>query len=156
MSKFVAKFINKNIDLLNINKFCIIKTKKQLIKIKNKKNIIIRIEKTKTKCTRKNLCDFKYIDATIKILRCNKYIVNKNKKNSCSKAKQRKQKKLKTNIVIAIDIDIQIFNKNINKIYNNIRNIIIKQTIRTIIKKTLAIFAVFAIIKTTIKKNYIN
>ncbi len=137
MSKFVAKFINKNIDLLNINKFCIIKTKKQLIKIKNKKNIIIRIEKTKTKCTRKNLCDFKYIDATIKILRCNKYIVNKNKKNSCSKAKQRKQKKLKTNIVIAIDIDIQIFNKNINKIYNNIRNIIIKQTIRTIIKKHL-------------------
>ena len=92
MSKFVAKFINKNIDLLNINKFCIIKTKKQLIKIKNKKNIIIRIEKTKTKCTRKNLCDFKYIDAAIKILRCNKYVVNKNKKIVAAKLNKESKK----------------------------------------------------------------
>lgn len=57
-----------------------------------------------------------------------------------------------------MNANIQIFNANINEIYDNIKNIIIRQTIRIATKKTImtiitiTIFEVFAIIKTIIKK----
>ena len=102
LSKFVAKLINKNIDLLDINKSRIVKSKEQSIEAKNKKATIIKVEKTKRKSTRKNLFDFKYIDAAIKVLRNSKYTikrdkrdrrdrkVKKNRENNCNKAIQNK------------------------------------------------------------------
>ncbi len=149
------KLIDNNINLLNINKSCVVKAKKHFVEAKNKKFIITRAKKTKTKFIRIFFFDFKYIDAIIKLL-CN------NKKNNNNKIKSKKQKKLKIDNIIAINIYIQIFNKNIDKIYKNIKNIIIKQTIKKTTKKNIitiftifTIFATFAIsiiIKKIIKK----
>jgi len=55
----------------------IAKSKEYLIEIKNRKDTIIRAKKTKTKSTKQNLFDSKYINTTIQVL-CN----SKNKDNS--------------------------------------------------------------------------
>ncbi len=87
LSKLVAKLINNNINLLNVSKSYIVKTKER---VKNRKNTIIRTKKTKIKSIKRDLFDFKYIDAIIKLLRNNKDAIEK---KNCNKAKQRKQKK---------------------------------------------------------------
>ena len=88
MSKLVAKLIDNNINLLNVNKFCIVKTKERFAKAKNQKSTIIQAKKTKTKFTKRNLFDFEYIDATIKVLRNNKNAIERD--SSCNKARQKK------------------------------------------------------------------
>ena len=65
--------------MLNINKFRVVKAKERSIKARNKKDTITRIEKTKTKSTRRNLFDFKYIDVVIKVFYSSKEIVEKDK-----------------------------------------------------------------------------
>ncbi len=77
LSKLVAKLINNNINLLNINKSCIVKIKERFTKVKNQKNTIIQTKKTKIKSIKRDFFDFKYIDAIIKVLRNNKDTIKK-------------------------------------------------------------------------------
>jgi len=152
-SKSIAKLIDDNINLLDVNQFRVAKAKERLVEKKNKKDTITRAKKTKTKSTKRDLSSFEYVDVAIKVLLDNKRTIDKD--NNCDKAKQRKQKRLKANIVVAINTNIQVFNKNIKKIYEDIRNIIIKQKTRRATKRATIIFAmstIFAIIKTITKK----
>ncbi len=73
-------------------------------KQKYKKDTIIKTKKTKTKSTRRDLFNFKYISIIIKVLRNNKYAIKRD--NSCNKVKQRKQKRFKVNIVVTINTNI--------------------------------------------------
>ncbi len=100
----IAKLINDDINLLDINQSRVAKTKERLVKTKNKKNIITRTKKTKAKSTRRNLFDFKYVDATIKVSRDSKRAIKRD--NNRDKARQEKQKKSKVDIVVAIDANI--------------------------------------------------
>jgi len=77
--KLVAKLIDNNINLLNVNKFYIVKTKKCLAKVKNRKSTIIQAKKTKIKSIRRNFFDFKYINVAIKVSRDSKDVVEKKK-----------------------------------------------------------------------------
>jgi len=144
--KLVAKLIDNNINLLNINKFCIVKTKERLTRAKNRKSTIIRAKKTKIKSIKRDFFSFEYVNVAIKVLRNSKDAIERD--NNRDKTRQKKQKKLKASIVATI-------NKNIDKIYEDIRDIIIKQTTRIATKKTTTIFAILAIstiIKTIVKK----
>ncbi len=77
-NNYIQRFISKalesikkrllnsnNIDLLDISLLRIAKNKDCLIEIKNRKDTITRAKRTKTKFTKQNFFDFKYIDATI-------------------------------------------------------------------------------------------
>lgn len=152
-SKSIAKFIDNNFDLLNVNKSRVAKAKERSVKARNKKNTIIKAEKAKTKSIKKDLFDFEHVDATIKVSRDSKRAIGRD--GGRDKARQKKQKKLEASIVAAIDANIQIFNKDVKEIHEDIRDIITRQTTRRATKKATTIFAIsaiFAIIKTTIKK----
>jgi len=153
LSKLIVELIDNNVDLLDVNKLYIVKTKERFARAKNRKSTIIRTKKTKTKFIKRDLSNFKHVDKAIKVSRDNKDAIERD--NNRDKARQRKEKKLKANIIVAINANIQVFNKNMDKIYEDIRNIITRQTTKTTTKKTttiFAIFAIFAIIKTIIKK----
>jgi hypothetical protein len=152
-SKSTAKLIDNNVDLLNVNESCIVKTKERSAKTKNRKNTITQTKKTKIKSIKRDFFDFEHVDAAIKVSRNNKDAIERD--NNCDKTRQRKQKKSEVSIVAAINANIRTFNKNINEIHEDIRDIIIRQTIRKTTKKAMIIFAVSAIsaiIRATIKK----
>jgi len=48
-SKLIAKLIDNNINLLDVNQSCVAKIKERLVKTRNKKDTITRTKKTKTK-----------------------------------------------------------------------------------------------------------
>jgi hypothetical protein len=77
LSKLAIKLIDNIIDLLDINKICIVKIKEYFAKAKNRKSTIIQVEKRKIKFLKRNFLDFKYIDATIKVLRNSKCAVER-------------------------------------------------------------------------------
>ncbi len=81
MFKLVIELINNNINLLNVNKSYIIKTK-------NRKSTIIQTKRTKIKFIKRDFFDFKYINIAIKVLYNSKDIIERN--NNRDKAKQRK------------------------------------------------------------------
>lgn len=153
-SKFAAKLINGH-DLLDVNKSCVVKSKNRSIEARNKKDTIIRTEKTKTRFIKRDFSSFKHVDATIKVSRNNKRTIERHRRDSRDKTRKNKQKESKIDDIVAIDAHIQTFNQNIDKIYENIRDIITRQAIKKETKKTtaiFAIFAVFAVITTTINK----
>jgi len=100
----IAKLIDNNVNLLDINQFCVVKFKERFVEAKNKKDIIIRTKKTKTKFMKRNFFDFEYVDTTIKVSRDNKRAIRRD--NNCDIAKQEKQKKLEVNIVAIINTNI--------------------------------------------------
>jgi len=90
--------------LLDVNQSRIAKTKERLVEAKNKKDTITKIEKTKTKSIKRNLFNFEYVDATIKVSRDSKRAIEKD--NNRDKARQKKQKRSKVNIVATINANI--------------------------------------------------
>ena len=95
-SKFVEKLINNN-ELLFVNEFFNVKIKNYFQKIKNKKEIMTRTEKTKTKFIKQDLFDFKYI----KINFCY------NNRDDCDKQNNKEIKKIFIiNIATVIKVNI--------------------------------------------------
>jgi len=84
-SKSIAKLIDDNVDLLDVNQFRVVKAKERFVKANNKKDIIIRTKKMKTKSIKRNFFDFDYVDATIKVSRDNKRAIRRD--NNRDKAK---------------------------------------------------------------------
>jgi len=73
LEKNIYKKIDNNKTLRYVNKFCVIKTKDCSTKAKNKKDTILRAKKTKIKSIKRNSSNFKYVKASIKILRDSSY-----------------------------------------------------------------------------------
>lgn len=69
LEKNIYKKIDNNKTLRYVNKSCVIKTKDCSTKVKNKKDTILRANKTKIKPIKRNSSNFKYVKASIKILR---------------------------------------------------------------------------------------
>lgn len=69
LEKNIHKKIDNNKTLCYVNKSCVIKTKDCSTKAKNKKDTILRTNKTKTRSIKRNSSNFKYVKASIKILR---------------------------------------------------------------------------------------
>ena len=100
----IAKLINDDVNLLDVNQFCVAKVKERFVETRNKKDTITRTKKTKTKSIRRNFFDFEHVDAIIKVSRDSKCAIRKD--NNRDKVKQEKQKKLEVNIVVTIDANI--------------------------------------------------
>lgn len=100
---------NDNINILNINSSCIIKSNNCLTKAKNKKDIIIQAKKTKTKSTRRDSLDFKYIDARICILRN-----NKDKEEVLNNSKNKNKVAIFT-FIFTTTTTIKAYNKQVQK-----------------------------------------
>ncbi len=100
----IAKLIDDDVNLLDVNQFCVAKAKERFVETRNKKDTITRIKKAKTKFIKRDLFNFEYVNATIKVLRNNKRAIRRD--NNCDKVRQKKSKKLEINIVATIDTNI--------------------------------------------------
>lgn len=109
-SKSIAKLINKNVDLLDVNESRVVKSKERLIEIRNKKDTIIKTKKAKTKFIKRDFFDFKHVDAIIKVSRDNKRTIERNKRDDRDKVIKNKQKELKIDDIVTINAHIQAFN----------------------------------------------
>ncbi len=84
----VAKLIDDDVDLLNVNESCIVKTKGRLARAKNRKSTMTRTKKAKAKSTRRDSSSFEHVDAAIKASRGGKGAVERG--GGRDKARQRK------------------------------------------------------------------
>lgn len=86
LSKSIAKLIDKNVDLLDVNEFRVVKSKERSIKTKNKKGTITRTKKAKAKSIKRDFFDFEHVDAIIKVSRDGKRTIERDEKDSRNKA----------------------------------------------------------------------
>ena len=58
-------FNNENVELLNVNESRVVQSKNRSIKVKNKKSIMSRVERKKSKLMKRDLFDFEHIEIVI-------------------------------------------------------------------------------------------
>ncbi len=105
-SKLVAKLIDENVDLLDVNESRVVKSKERSTKARNKKNTITRIEKTKAKSIKRDSFGFEHVDAAIKASRDGKRTIGRGEKGDRGKAIKNKQKELKIDDIAAMNAHI--------------------------------------------------
>ncbi len=151
--KPVAKLIDDDVDLLDVNEPRIVKAKGRPARAKNRKSTMTRTKKAKAKSTKRDPSGFEHVDAAIKASRDGKGAIERG--GDRDKARQRKQKEPEADTVAAIDANIQAFNEDMDEIHEDMRGIITRQTARTTAEEataTSAASATPAIIKATTKK----